>query len=154
MVNLIHDIDLIRHLVGEVTSVQAMTANSLRGHAVEDSCTVLLGFANGAPGTASVSDGVPAPWSWELTAAENPAYAPTGESCYLIGGTEGSLDLPRLRLWRHDGGGDWWSPIAAQVAPPAPPATRWCARSHSSPAPSWGTSRPWSRGSRGCAPWP
>ena len=115
--NLIHDIDLLRHLVGDVVAVQAQTANTARGHAVEETAVVLLEFANGALGTVNISDTIPAPWSWELTSGENPAYPPTGQACYMIGGTEGSLELPRLRLWQHEGKRSWWSPIVAQPPP-------------------------------------
>jgi predicted dehydrogenase len=118
--NLSHDIDLMRHLVGEIAEVQAMEANLVRGHAVEDAAVIILRFENGALGTFNVSDAIPAPWSWELTAAENPAYPATDAACYHIGGTLGALELPRLRLW-HDGGKrDWWSPISATIAPYAP----------------------------------
>lgn len=50
---------------------------------------MLLRFQNGALGTVSTSDAVTAPWSWELTAGENPVYPHTDQSCYLIGGTHG-----------------------------------------------------------------
>jgi predicted dehydrogenase len=116
-VNLIHDIDLLRYLVGDIVAVQAQTANTARGHAVEETAVVLLEFANGALGTVNISDTIPAPWSWELTSGENPAYAPTDQACYMIGGTEGALELPRLRLWRHEGKRSWWSPIVAQTPP-------------------------------------
>jgi predicted dehydrogenase len=115
-VNLIHDIDLLRHLVGEVQAVQARVAHH-RGHAVEDSCVATLEFANGALGTVNISDTIPAPWSWELTSGENPAYPPTDQACYLIGGTRGALELPRLRLWQHEGKRSWWEPISATTAP-------------------------------------
>lgn len=116
-VNLIHDIDLLRYLVGEVVAVQAQTANTVRGNAVEETAVVLLEFANGALGTINISDTIPAPWSWELTSGENPAYPPTDQACYMIGGTEGALELPRLRLWRHEGKRSWWSPIVAETPP-------------------------------------
>lgn len=115
--NLSHDIDLMRHLVGEIAEVQAMETNMVRGNAVEDAAVIILRFENGALGTVNVSDAIPAPWSWELTAAENPAYPATDAACYHIGGTLGALELPRLRLW-HDGGKrDWWAPISATIAP-------------------------------------
>jgi len=116
-INLIHDIDLLRHLVGDVVAVQAVESHAARGFDVEDSAVILLEFANGALGTVNVSDTIPAPWSWELTAGENPAYPATDQSCYLIGGTEGALDLPRLRLWRHEGRQGWWEPLAATIHP-------------------------------------
>lgn len=115
LINLIHDIDLLRHLCGNITDVQAMASNAVRGHPVEETATALLRFANGALGTLTVSDTVAAPWSWEFTSGENPAYTRTRESCYLIGGTEASLSLPDLRLWRHDGTPDWWRPLHAEA---------------------------------------
>lgn len=117
--NLIHDIDLLRHLVGEVVAVQAVQSNAVRGHAVEETCVMTLEFAGGALGTVNVSDAIPAPWSWEMTAAENPAYPATDQACYWIGGTLGSLELPRGRLWHHAGKQGWWDPLSATVAPRA-----------------------------------
>jgi predicted dehydrogenase len=116
-INLVHDIDLMRHLVGEVDEVLACTSSVVRGFEVEDGAAVVLRFANGALGTFSVSDTVCAPWSWELTAAENPAYPASGQSCYHIGGTHGSLEIPAMRLWRHEGERNWWRPISATTYP-------------------------------------
>lgn len=113
-INLIHDLDLLRHLCGEVLSVHAMESRGARGLEVEDGAAILLRFENGALGTMSVSDATVGPWSWELTARENPAYAATGDVCYWIGGTHGSLALPNLTLWRHPGSRGWWRPIAGE----------------------------------------
>lgn len=115
--NLIHDIDLLRHLVGEIVSVRALTSNAVRGHAVEETAALVFRFANGALGTFSLSDTIVAPWSWELTAAENPAYPASGQSCYYIGGTHGSLELPNARLWTNPGARSWWEPISATRHP-------------------------------------
>ncbi len=112
-INLIHDIDLLQFLCGPIASVQAIETNAFRGFEVEDTAALILTFASGALGTVSISDTVSAPWSWELTAGENPAYPKTDQSCYLIGGTEGSLSLPDLRVWSHRGAKSWWSPIDA-----------------------------------------
>jgi len=111
-INLIHDIDLLRHFCGEIARVRAVSSNAARGHAVEDTAVVLLEFANGALGTMSVSDSVVGPWSWELTARENPAYPATGETCYWIGGSQGALALPNLTLWKNPAERSWWAPIA------------------------------------------
>ena len=110
-VNLVHDIDLLRYLCGEVISVAAQMAPSSRGFENEEVAAAVLKFHNNAVGTISVSDGIVAPWSWELTAREYPVYPTTQQSCYQIGGTRGSLSVPDLTLWHQDGGGDWWKPI-------------------------------------------
>lgn len=113
-VNLAHDVDLIRHFCGEIETVQAQAAPSARGFENEDVAGAVLRFNSGAVGTITVSDSIVSPWSWELTSNEYPIYPPTPESCYLIGGSQGSLSVPDLRLWAHqDGQRDWWTPISA-----------------------------------------
>lgn len=113
-VNLVHDVDLIRHLCGEVESVSAHAAPSQRGFANEDVAAAVLTLTNGAIVTISVSDSTVAPWSWEMTSGEYPIYPKTDQNCYLIGGSRGAISLPDLRLWRHDGEQpDWWTPISA-----------------------------------------
>jgi predicted dehydrogenase len=116
-VNLVHDVDLIRHLCGEIVSVQAQAAPSSRGYENEEAAAAVVRFASGAVGTISVADGVVSPWSWELTAREYPVYPATSESCYMLGGTEGALSIPDLKVWRHAGAPDWWSPISATNSP-------------------------------------
>lgn len=115
--NLIHDIDLLLHLVGPIQSVQAMESNAIRGNEVEETAVINLRFANGALGTVNVCDTVVAPWSWELTARENPAYPATPEDCYLLGGTKGSISLPNLVLWQNPGKRSWWEPLSATRFP-------------------------------------
>jgi predicted dehydrogenase len=115
--NLIHDIDLMRYLCGEVASVHALESNLVRGYDVEDTAAVVLRFQSGALGTISVSDTAVSPWSWELTARENPAYPATSEACYQIAGTRGALSLPNLTLWRNDGPRSWWNPISGTKIP-------------------------------------
>jgi predicted dehydrogenase len=118
--NLIHDIDLLRYLCGEIASVHAMESNSVRHNEVEETAVILLRFESGALGTVNVSDTVVAPWSWELTAHENAAYPATSETCYWIGGTHGSLSLPNLSLWAHEGRRSWWEPLGETRFPHSP----------------------------------
>lgn len=113
-INLIHDIDMLQHLCGPIVRVQAREANSVRAFEVEDTSAVILEFASGALGTVAISDTTSAPWSWELTAGENPAYPKTDQACYTFGGTGASLSVPDMRIWRHDGTPSWWSPIGAE----------------------------------------
>jgi predicted dehydrogenase len=102
LTNLIHDLDLLRHLCGEVRSVQAITDNAVRGFANEDSAAVLLQFEGGTLGTLSGSDAVAAPWSWELDSGENPVYPRQADQpCYLLAGTAGALSIPQLKRWHY-----------------------------------------------------
>lgn len=121
MINLIHVIDDLRHLCGEIATVQAAVSNTVRGFAVEDTAGIVLTFRNGAVGTISASDAAAGPWSWELTAGENPAYPRTDQFCYLVAGVEASLSIPLLEVWDHGPGGDWWSPVHRErsIAPAA-----------------------------------
>lgn len=107
-INLIHDVDLLRHLCGEIACVQAMESAGTRQRANEDTAAVIMRFESGALGTLNMSDTVAAPWSWELTSRENPAYPPNDAFCTLIGGTDGSLELPGLRVWSYPNGAKSW----------------------------------------------
>lgn len=119
LINLIHDIDLMRHLVGEIAVVEARRSSAARGFEVEDTAAVLVEFETGALGTLSVSDCVVAPWSWELTSGENPAYPRATGACYRIGGALGSLSLPDMRLVTQTPG-DWQKPLTEERLPVAP----------------------------------
>jgi len=101
LINLIHDIDLMRHLYGEIESVQAMASNAVRGFEVEDTAVVALRFRNGALGTVTVSDTAAAPWNWDLGAGEAERFPRQDINAHFYSGTEGSLTLPRLEVWRY-----------------------------------------------------
>ena len=110
-INLVHDIDLICYLLGPVNSVQAQTSNSVRKYKVEDTAIVNLVFKSGALCTLNVSDTIVAPWSYELTSGENPAYPVTNQSSYYIGGTKGSVQFPNLKYWYNKKERSWWKKI-------------------------------------------
>lgn len=123
LLNFIHDIDLLRHLCGEVEAVQALASRHVRRHDVDETAVVLLRFASGALGTVNISDTVVAPWSWEQTTGENPVYPHTDQTCYYIGGTHGSLSVPRLELWSNGESRGWLEPfeVSRAVAADADP---------------------------------
>lgn len=112
-VNLVHDVDLARHLCGEITSVHAIAHPASRGFENEDTAAAVLHFDNGAVGTISVSDTIVSPWSWEMTAKENPVYPPVQQSSYQIGGSHGSLSVPDMTLWKNPSKRSWWEPLVA-----------------------------------------
>ena len=114
LINLIHDIDDLRYLCGEIETIAAITSQAARGLAVEDSAAISLRFAGGAIGTVTVSDTAVAPWSWEITSGEASVYPQRPENCYFIAGTEGSLTVPRLELWRYAGESGWYAPLSRE----------------------------------------
>lgn len=101
LINLIHDIDLMRHLYGEIESVQALASNAVRGFEVEDTAVVALRFRNGALGTVTVSDTAAAPWNWDLGVGEAERFPRQDINAHFYSGTQGSLTLPRLEVWRY-----------------------------------------------------
>jgi predicted dehydrogenase len=117
LVNLIHDIDLINFLCGDIISVQSQLKPSSKGFENEEVAGAILRFKNGMIGSVLVSDTVASPWSWELTARENEIYPSTPESCYQIGGSVGSMSLPNLTIWKHQGQPDWYNPMTATKVP-------------------------------------
>ncbi len=110
-INLVHDLDMISYLLGPITYVQAFTSNKIRKHKVEDTASVNLMFKSGTLCTINISDTIVSPWSYELTAGENPAYPITNQSSYFIGGTEGSIKFPNISIWYYKNERNWWSSI-------------------------------------------
>lgn len=119
LINLIHEIDLIRFVCGEIASVQAVASNAVRGFELEDSAAVLLRLASGALVTISLSDTAVAPWSWDLSSGELPSYPaqPARLNSHYISGTRGSLTLPQLEHWSYDGERSWFAPITKGSLP-------------------------------------
>lgn len=111
LINLIHDIDLLRHLCGDIETVQAMTANTARGFAVEDTAAVLMRFTSGALGTFTLSDAVPSPYCWDTAACQALYLAHQPGDCFFIGGQNGTLSVPSMDLWRNENDGDWRHPL-------------------------------------------
>lgn len=114
LINAIHDIDLLRWLLGRIVQVQAMSSSAVRGFAVEDTAAVLLRFAGGSLATLSVSDCTVAPWNWDLAAGEAAHYPQQAVDSHHLSGTEGSLTLPRGDLWRYPGARGWHEPLQLQ----------------------------------------
>lgn len=116
MINLIHEIDNLRFICGEITEVHAYNSNRLRGYAVEDTSAVILTLANGALGTVLTTDAAATPWNIEMGIGENPNFPMTGQNSWYFMGSKGSLSFPNLTLWsyRDPSRRGWDSPLAPQ----------------------------------------
>jgi len=109
LTNLIHEIDYLRYMCGDIASISAEVSNGVMGYEKEDVAAVVLRFKSGALGTFLLSDQASSPWAWELATGENPFFPPTGENCIRFMGTKGSLDFPNLTLWHHGGAVTSWN---------------------------------------------
>ena len=119
LINAIHEIDMLRHLCGEVRAVGGVASHARRGFAVEDTAAALFGFAGGCLGTLVCSDAGFSPWTIEQGSQENPHFRFSGQSAYRLIGTRASLELPVLRLWGPQAPGEvgWDKPIVATDLP-------------------------------------
>src|SRR3954452_17944415 len=112
LLNLIHEVNNLQSLVGDVVRVQATTSSATRGFPVEDTAAMVFTFAGGALGTFLLSDTAAPPRSWEQTSQENTSYAAyPDEDCYHLAGTHGSLSVPTMRLTVFPGARSWSEPF-------------------------------------------
>lgn len=112
LINLIHEIGLMRHFCGEIRTVVAVASNKVRGFDVEDTVGITFEFESGAIGNFLLSDTAASNRSWEMTSGENPAYPhDRSGNCYHFAGTNGSLDFPTMkaRYYATDAARSWWN---------------------------------------------
>jgi predicted dehydrogenase len=117
MVNLIHEVDLLRAVCGEIDRVQAVASRLNRTFAFDDTAAVLLQFRDGAVGTVIVSDSTPAPWSWEAAADQTFGFHHSDVDYLQVLGTEGALGFPSMTVWSYDaadGEAGWRAPLHAE----------------------------------------
>ncbi|MCP2635504.1 Gfo/Idh/MocA family oxidoreductase [Microbacterium sp. HD4P20] len=123
LINAVHDLDLLRHLCGEVAEVQAVISSNARGWAVEDTAAVTLRFENDVVGSFLASDAGVSPWGWDQATEETPEFpfVPDGEA-YRFVGTRGALSVPNLALYSYGPSvaPDWHSPLSRTYLPAAP----------------------------------
>ena len=101
LINLIHDIDVLRHLVGEIESIRAFTSSKTRGFEVEDTASSAIRFENGTLGTFIISDAAVSPWAWEYTSGQA-LYHPTQPgACLFLAGRKAALSVSDMYMWRH-----------------------------------------------------
>lgn len=113
LINIIHEMDNLRFICGDVAEISARARRLVRTGEVEDTVTINFELANGALGTALVTDTTPSPWSYELVSGENSDYFKTDQDCYRFLGTKGSLSFPNMEVWSHPHGREkgWWEPL-------------------------------------------
>lgn len=118
MINVSHEVDLLRHFFGEIAEVTARLSNRRRGNPVEDVAALICVLASGAAATITATDAAAGPWAWDMTSGENPARFPAHDTiAHAYAGTKAALSLPDLSLWRHPGARDWTTRMNATRLP-------------------------------------
>tara|TARA_Y100000588_G_scaffold305922_1_gene329427 strand:- start:2265 stop:3308 length:1044 start_codon:yes stop_codon:yes gene_type:complete len=101
LINLIHEIDILRFICGDITKVYAQASSNTRNLEVEDSLNISVSLKNGVVASIIASDSASSPWSYESTTHENPYYFHTNKDCYYFFGTQGSLAFPTMEFWNY-----------------------------------------------------
>lgn len=82
---------------------------SQRGFEAEEGAAITLRFASGLVGTFLLSDAVVSPHSFEGGTGENPVIPLTKQDFHRVFGSEGSLSVPDMTLWKYGETGNSWS---------------------------------------------
>ena len=70
LINMIHEIDVLRYTYGDIERVYAEVSNKTRKFEVEDSVSVSIRFKGGALATILMSDTVPSLWGYDYNMGE------------------------------------------------------------------------------------
>lgn len=105
LINMIHEVDNLRYLFGDIGQVYVERGAETRAHEVEETIAMTLRFESGVVGTFVLSDAVASPYNWESASGENPLVEKKSQAVYTILGTRGSMSVPEMRRWNYDGQG-------------------------------------------------
>lgn len=117
LINIIHEVDNLRYICGDVAEINARARRLMRSGEVEDTVAINFELVNGTLGTAFVSDTTPSPWSYELVSGENSDYFKTDQNCYHFLGSKAALSFPNMEVWSHPHGREkgWWEPLMRRL---------------------------------------
>ena len=110
MINLVHDIDILRFAIGEIAKPRRCGAGRNVARHADETGAIALGFETGAVGTVAFSDVTPSPWGFEAGTGENPNIGATHQDMMWITGTKGAVSFPSMTLWQ----GEDWGQAATQ----------------------------------------
>jgi predicted dehydrogenase len=115
MINLVHDVDLLRYLFGDIDEIHALGSRHIRNAGRPESGAIALRFKTGLTAAISFADTAPSPWGFEAGTGENPNIATTGQDMMWITCANGSVSFPSMTVW--NGSEDWsQTPQSRQLA--------------------------------------
>jgi predicted dehydrogenase len=97
LINLIHEIDTLRYICGDIKRLYAEISNGAREFPVPDSVGISLRLENDALATIFLTDTAPGNVGYEANTGENPFFYQSHKACYHYFGTAGSITFPQLR---------------------------------------------------------
>ena len=96
-INLIHEIDNIRYICGDVTRLYAEVSHEARKFPVEDTVSISLRIAGGAVANIFLTDTAPGNVGYEANTGENLFFYQSPQNCYYYYGTEGVVTFPGMK---------------------------------------------------------
>ena len=113
LINLIHEIDDLRFLYGEIASAYAEVSNAARGFEVEDTVGLTLRMTDGAIANILLTDTAPSIWAYETTMGEFDHFYQGNGNIYHFLGTEASIAFPEMLKLSYPPGGPagWRNPL-------------------------------------------
>ena len=105
MINLVHDVDLLRYLFGDIDEIHALGSRHMRNANRPESGAIAIRFKSGLTAAISFADTAPSPWGFEAGTGENPNIATTGQDMMWITCANGSVSFPSMTVW--SGSEDW-----------------------------------------------
>jgi len=115
-INLIHEIDNIRFICGDITRLYAEVSNSARQFPVEDTVSISLRIAGGAVANIFLTDTAPGNIGYEANTGENLFFYHSPKDCYYYYGTEGVVTFPGMRkfFYRDPAKAGWQFPLCEE----------------------------------------
>ena len=94
LTNLIHELDLLRFICGEIEAVSAYISHIDQQFEKEDAVAISLAIQKSGSGQLFLSDRTPSPWGWEFALGENLALPKTGQNAIRFMGSRGRWNFP------------------------------------------------------------
>ena len=101
-INLIHEIDMLRYVCGEIKSVYAEVSHIGRGFEVEDTLGITIRLEGDRIATIFFTDSAPSDIGYEANTGENEFFFHYPQNCYLFFGKKKTLKFPSMELLYYE----------------------------------------------------